>query len=59
MNAIKEKREQLGMSVRDVAVKSGIRDTTILRHEAGELPSLSQLEKYARAFQCRLKVGFE
>lgn len=49
-------RERLGMSVRQLAVKTGIRDTTIKRHEAGERASWEQLEKYARAFNAKVRV---
>lgn len=58
---IKARREQIGLSLADVAAKSGIDKAAISRLENGqaENPTYSTLERIAKALNQRLKLVLE
>lgn len=58
---IKARREQIGLSLADVAARSGIDKAAISRLENGQVenPTLSTLERIAKALNQRLRLVLE
>lgn len=56
---IKKAREDLGLSQRDIAQKTGLTQTTILRLEKGKNSNLETLIKVARSMGLNPKIDFE
>lgn len=57
---IREAREQLGLTQKELADKVGTSQSAIARAEAGGvIPSLNSLQRYAAALDMRLTIDFE
>ena len=56
---IKQEREKRGLSQRDIAQKTGLTQTTILRIEKGKNFSLETLMKVAQSMDLNPKITFE
>lgn len=56
---IKTEREKRQLSQRDIAQKTGLTQTTILRLEKGKNSSLETMIKVARAMGLNPKINFE
>ncbi|BAU85228.1 XRE family transcriptional regulator [Streptomyces laurentii] len=58
--AVRERREELGMTQSHLARLSGLQQPAVARFEAGgTMPTLPMLERLAAALGMRLNVGFE
>jgi len=56
---IKMEREKQGLSQRDIAQKTGLTQTTILRLEKGKNSNLETMIKVARAMGLNPRIDFE
>ncbi|MFD3998225.1 helix-turn-helix domain-containing protein [Streptomyces sp. NPDC058548] len=58
--AVRERREELGMTQTQLARVAGLQQPAVARFEAGgTMPTLPLLERLAVALDMRLHVGFE
>ncbi|WP_137994070.1 helix-turn-helix domain-containing protein [Streptomyces vilmorinianum] len=58
--AVRERREELGMTQTQLARAAGLQQPAVARFEAGgTMPTLPLLERLATALGMRLQVGFE
>ncbi|MGW6964832.1 helix-turn-helix domain-containing protein [Streptomyces zaomyceticus] len=58
--AVRERREELGMTQTQLARAAGLQQPAVARFEAGgTMPTLPLLERLALALGMRLHVGFE
>ncbi|ASF12026.1 putative Xre family DNA-binding protein [Nocardia brasiliensis NBRC 14402] len=58
--AVRERREELGLTQAELAARAGSKQPAIARFEAGgTMPTIPMLERLAEALYLRLNVGFD
>ncbi|WP_067697725.1 helix-turn-helix domain-containing protein [Nocardia jejuensis] len=57
--AVRQRREELGLTQSDLAVRAGLKQPAVARFEAGgTMPSIPMLERLAEALELGLTVEF-
>ncbi|MFF2085568.1 helix-turn-helix domain-containing protein [Nocardia sp. NPDC058176] len=58
--AVRNRREELGLTQSELATRAGLRQPAVARFEAGgTMPTIPLLERLAAALELRLRVEFE